>query len=305
MSANPATTVSTRSTTAVLVCAFAILLLSTMDVLMKGLVLAIGVYSAVLWRSALATLIAGIAWASGPRAIPGRRTFEIHARRAFAIGCVLITFFWGLARLPLAEAIALSFVAPLIALGMAALLLGERIRSAAIWGSVAGLAGVAIVIAGQIGRSDYGAEALSGSIAVLGSTVFYAYNLVLARQQSLVARPVEIAFFQNLMLTAGMALAAPWLAVYVPSAAWPYLAGATILSLAGQMLMSWAYARAEAQYLIPIEYTAFVWAILLGWLVFSEQVGWTTVAGAALIIGGCLAALRTRPDLVTEPVDAS
>ena len=71
------------------------------------------------------------------------------------------------------------------------------------------------------------------------------------------------------------------------------------------MLMSWAYARTEAQYLIPIEYTAFVWAILLGWLVFAEKVGWTTVAGAALIIVGCMVALRTRPDLATEPVDAS
>jgi S-adenosylmethionine uptake transporter len=68
--------------------------------------------------------------------------------------------------------------------------------------------------------------------------------------------------------------------------------------------MSWAYARAEAQYLIPTEYSAFVWAIILGWVFFHEQLTWTTFAGAALIIAGCLIASRARPKLA-EPIEAA
>ena len=68
--------------------------------------------------------------------------------------------------------------------------------------------------------------------------------------------------------------------------------------------MSWSYARAEAQYLIPTEYSAFIWAIALGWYYFDETVGWTTVVGALLIIAGCLVAARANPKLA-EPIEAT
>ncbi|MGE0281822.1 MAG: DMT family transporter [Rhizobiaceae bacterium] len=286
----------------VLACALAIFLLSVMDAVMKGLVLGIGVYSTILWRCTLASVVAGAAWSTGPRIWPSPRVMKLHVLRAAMVGCVLLLFFWGLARLPLAEAIALSFIAPLIALFMAAVLLGERIRRTAIWASVGGMTGVAIIMAGQLGQSTYNDGALLGIAAVLASTVFYAYNLILARQQALVAKPIEISFFQNLALTVILGLAGPWLAVAAPVELWPGIAAATALSLSGILLMSWAYARAEAQRLIPMEYTAFVWAILLGWFMFGEAVGWTTLAGAALIIVGCLIAARTKPELA-EPIE--
>lgn len=112
----------------ILACALAIFLLSAMDAVMKIAVIAIGVYNTVLWRSVLATLVAGAGWSSGSRLRPTMFALRLHVLRATIIGIVLISFFWGLARLPLAEAIGLSFVAPLFALFLAALLLGERIR---------------------------------------------------------------------------------------------------------------------------------------------------------------------------------
>lgn len=288
----------------VLVCSFAILLLSVMDAAMKGLVIAVGVYNTVLWRSLLATLIAGSAWSVGARTRPNPAVLRLHGLRAVVIAIVLISFFWGLARLPLAEAIALSFVAPLIALFLAALLLGERISRHAILGSLAGTLGVCIIMAGQFGRTSYTEAALAGTAAVLFSTVFYAYNLVLMRRQALVAQPIEISFFQNMSLAILLSLAAPWLAIVLPRDLWLPMAGVTALSLSGQLLMSWSYRRAEAQYLIPTEYTAFVWAILLGWVFFGEEVTWSTLAGAGLIIVGCLMAARSRPKL-TEPIEVA
>ncbi|TIO49433.1 MAG: DMT family transporter [Mesorhizobium sp.] len=288
----------------VLVCALAIFLLSGMDAAMKSLVIAVGVYNTVLWRSMVATLVAGAAWSAGPRSKPALPVLRLHALRAAVVGIVLISFFWGLARLPLAEAIGLSFVAPLFALFLAALLLGERIRRQAVWASLAGIAGVAIILAGQFGQASHSPDALLGTAAVLVSTVFYAYNLILSRRQALLAKPIEIMLFQNLCVAIILGFAAPWLAVALPGDLWLPLVGVTVLSLAGQFLMSWSYARAEAQYLIPTEYSAFVWAIAFGWFFFGEAVAWTTLAGACLIVAGCLIAARANPKLA-EPIEAA
>ncbi|RWX67142.1 DMT family transporter [Mesorhizobium sp. M4B.F.Ca.ET.089.01.1.1] len=288
----------------VLVCALAIFLLSGMDAAMKTLVIAVGVYNTVLWRSFLATAVAGAAWSAGSRSLPTIAVLRLHALRAVVVGIVLISFFWGLGRLPLAEAVGLSFVAPLIALFLAALLLAERVRREAIWASMAGIAGVAIIVSGQFGQASYSHDALLGTAAVLVSTVFYGYNLILARQQAQVAKPIEIMFFQSLAVAIILGLAAPWLAIALPASLWLPLAGVTALSLAGQFLMSWSYARAEAQYLIPTEYSAFIWAIAFGWFFFDEAVTWTTLAGACLIVAGCLIAARANPKLA-EPIEAA
>lgn len=282
----------TSATIPVLVCTLAIFLLSAMDAGMKTLVIALGVYNTVLWRTVLATAVSAGAWSSQGRRMPDIPVLKLHVLRAAVVGIILVSFFWGLARLPLAVGIGLSFVAPLFALFLAALLLGERIRGAAVWAAVLGFAGVVVIIGGQLGSERYSQDALFGTISILISTVFYGYNLVLTRRQAQLAKPVEIMFFQNLSLLVIMALGAPWLAVKLPQDYWLPIAGVTLLSLSGQYLMSWAYARAEAQYLISTEYSAFIWAVALGWLLFGESVTWATVAGAILIITSCWMAAR-------------
>lgn len=276
----------------VLVCTLAIFLLSAMDAGMKSLVIAAGVYNIVLWRSVLASIASAAGWAAKSRVRPSFKALQLHALRAVIVGIVLITFFWGLARLPMAEAIGLSFIAPLFALFLAAVMLGERIRLQAVWAAVLGFAGVAVIVAGQFGGASYSEETLLGTLSILVSTVFYAFNLILTRKQAQIAKPIDIMFFQNLALLIIMGLAAPWLGMWLPEQYWLPLVGVTALSLSGQYLMSWSYARAEAQYLISTEYTAFIWAIGLGWWFFGESVSWETLAGASLIIVSCWIAAR-------------
>lgn len=289
---------------AILVCTLGIFLLSAMDAAVKGLVVVIGAYNTLLWRSVFATATAGAAWTAATNRRTSADALKLHVRRGVVVAFVALSFFFGLGRLPLAEAIALSFIAPLVALFLAALLLGERIGRAAVWASLVGLIGVIVIMAGKFGRTGYAPDAFLGMMAIIASAVLYAYNLILARRQALVAKPLEIVFFQNLVVGVTLGLASPWLGVGLPQAQWLPLAGVTALALAGHGLMSWAYARAEAQYLIPTEYSAFVWAIILGWVFFHEQVTWTTFAGAALIIAGCLIASRARPKLA-EPIEAA
>ena len=68
----------------VLVCSLAILVLSVMDAAMKSLVLAVGVYNTVMWRSLLASSVSGLVWATGPLLcfrMGGRRADTPASRR--------------------------------------------------------------------------------------------------------------------------------------------------------------------------------------------------------------------------------
>ena len=132
-----------------------------------------------------------------------------------------------------------------------------------------------------------------GSAAIVGSALCYAINIVMMRQQALAAKPLEINFFQSLIV-GGL-----WLCVGIfaglpswPAADWQWVAVAAVLSTIGGLVFSWAYARAQASYLAVTEYSAFLWASALGWLIFRERLSVTTLAGAALIVAGSLIAVR-------------
>jgi S-adenosylmethionine uptake transporter len=273
---------------------------SLMDAAMKDLVLVIGAYNAVLWRNMLGSTLAGGLFLVSRERWPGKAALRLHMWRSIVVAAMAVSFFWALGHLPLAEAIGLSFIAPVIALFLAAVLLDEKIGREAILASVCGLAGVAIILFGKF-SGDYDDEAVWGVLAVLFSAVVFAYNLILARRQAQIAKPAEIAFFQNLLTASVLALAAPWLLEPLPMVKLPMLAGAAVLAIVSLLLMSWAYARAEAQVLIPVEYTAFVWAALFGWMFFAEPVTVWTVAGTALIVAGSLVAARVKP-LGSEPM---
>ncbi len=272
--------------------ALGIALFSLMDAVMKGLSIGIGAYNAVLWRCALGAVLSGALFAARRNIWPQWTALRLHLVRSVLVAGMALSFFWALARLPIAEAIALAFIAPLITIYLAEWLLGERARGHAVAASLLGLAGVLVIVSAKFSGGDAMLRQLPAVGAVLVSAVLYAVNLVIARRQALSAGPVEIAFFQNLLVAAILALAAPWLAV-VPSANWwGPLAAAAALTTASLLLMAFAYARAEAQILVSVEYTAFGWAALLGWLWFDERLVWQTVAGMVLIAAGCALAAR-------------
>ncbi len=268
-----------------------------MDAVMKGLAIALGTYNALLWRCGATVILAAILFAVRPTRWPERAALRLHILRGGITSVMAFTFFWGLARTPIAEAIAISFIAPIIALYLAAVMLGERVGRTSIIASALGLAGVAVIVAGKLGQG-FDSDARWGIAAILCSAVLYAFNLILQRQQAQIASPVEIGLFQNGIVTAILLMFAPFFAV-VPDFAQHGAAiwGAAALALVSLLLISWGYARAEAQALVPIEYSAFIWASIFGWMFFAEPVTWATLIGAALIVSGCLIVARRRPEL--------
>jgi S-adenosylmethionine uptake transporter len=173
-----------------------------------------------------------------------------------------VSFFWAIARLPLAEAIGLSFIAPVIALYLAAIMLGETNRARGDTGIGRRARRGWRDPLWEIQRALF-KRCPVGALAVLFSAVLFAYNLILARQQAQAAGPIEIAFFQNLLTASVLALAAPWFLAPLGGGQGSDAVTAASLAILSLLLMSWAYARAEAQMLIPVEYTAFVWAVLV------------------------------------------
>ena len=276
-----------------------IALFSGMDAVMKHLSLAIGAYNALLWRTLAGAVIGGAVYFWTRQPWPSRQVLRLHLVRGIMSSLMAILFFWGLARVPLAQGIALAFVAPLIALYLAALILKEQIQRRAVLASLLGFAGVLVILAGQA-EARMGPEAFRGALAILASAVLYAWNIILMRQQALVAKPLEIAFFMSAIMSGCFLLAAPLLAVVPASEHLPFVVGAAALAFGSLMLLSWAYARAEAQYLAPVEYTAFVWASLLGYLVFAEPVRPLTLVGAAMIVAACIYAARRTASPVAD-----
>lgn len=274
-----------------------IALFSAMDAVMKSASIAIGAYSAYLLRCAMGFALIAPIWKLGGGQMPKRSVLRIHLIRGVVVAFMGWTFFAALVRLPLAEAIAISFIAPLIALFLAALLLGEKIEPRAIIASFLGLGGVIVIVAGRIGREALTREAGIGLALVGLSALLYAWNLVLQRQQALVASPTEVSTFQNGIACLTLLPGAPFLLVWPSGVVWLELGAGAMLAVGAALFLTWGYARAEAQKLVPIEYTGFLWASLFGWLYFGERVSIATVAGAALIVVGCwIATRRKRPE---------
>ncbi len=269
--------------------------LSLMDAYMKGAALAAGAYSASVLRSGIATAIIAPVWLGTGAKWPERKVMKLHILRGTLSGFMALSFFYALTKLPIAEAIAISFVAPLIALYLAAVLLDEKIRREAVFASVLGLVGTIVIVGGRLGAAEYDTETLKGLGAITFSALLYAFNFIVIRWQAQAAGPVEVTVFHSGIACAVLLVFAPWFFALPGIAVMGDITIAALLTLGGSLAIAWAYARAETQALVPMEYTGFLWAALFGWLFFREQITLTTIAGTSLIVFGCWIAARQRP----------
>ncbi|WP_242097518.1 DMT family transporter [Sphingomonas sp. CROZ-RG-20F-R02-07] len=273
--------------------AVGIAIYSGMDSIMKGLSIQSGAYSAVLWRSVAGTAIAGSVFVARQRPWPAGLALRLHGARGLASGLSVLFFFWGLARVPMAQSVALTFLAPLIALYLAAALLGETVPRSAVAGSLVATLGV-LAIAGGAVQARASTGSVLGMIAIVVASILYAYSLILLRRQAQLADPLEVTLFTSVATTALLLLGSAWFAAMPAWPQTPAILAAAFLGTISSLLMAWAYARGETQRLAPIEYSAFLWAAVLGWRVFGERVSPWTMAGAVLIVAGCAIAVR-RP----------
>jgi drug/metabolite transporter (DMT)-like permease len=280
---------------AVLRALLAIALLSIMDAVIKALAAHYATFEVAFLRFAGGTLISGMVAAVARPGWPSRQTAIANGWRGLLVVITATTFFYALGRLPLAETLALSFLAPIFIAVLGMLILRERVDRRVVGGLAAGFAGMAVIVWGH-GRQGGADIPLDGALAALASAISYAFAMVLLRARARHDRTEIIVLFQN--IGPALLLAAP--------AAWVWTAPRSedlwlilllgMLGTGGHLLMAQAFARAEAARLAPLEYTALIWAIALGYGLFGEIPTPTTLAGAALIVAGAFVTARVSSE---------
>lgn len=144
---------------------------------------------------------------------PTREATVHNSLRALLIVVTATSFFFALGRLPLADAIALSFISPVLTALMGALLLGERLDWRVAVALCAGLAGMLLIVGGSLGSGHYNDEVLIGAAAVLVSAIGYSLNIIMLRHRATRDSLAHIVLFQN--LGPALILAVPGLIVWI------------------------------------------------------------------------------------------
>ncbi|SEO04331.1 EamA domain-containing membrane protein RarD [Salinihabitans flavidus] len=226
------------------------------------------------------------------------RRLGMHVLRGFCVVFANMTFFLGLSLMPLAEAVAVFFISPLLITALSVLILGEKAGPRR-WGAVvAGLIGVLIML--RPGAAGFQVALLFPLAAALG----YAFLHILTRRiggtESAATMSVYIQItFIFVSGAIGLGLGNGQLSgqggemfefvlrgwIWPDSGDYPLLVLLGICSALGGFFISQAYRISEASVIAPLEYAAMPMAILLGLLVFGEWPDLVAWAGMILIVG--------------------
>ena len=265
-----------------------------MDSVIKLMSVRYGAVQLSFFRFAGGSVFALALWLWQRSPLPGRAAWPLHGVRSLFLLVSLVGYFYALTQLPLAQTVTISYLAPIFVAVLAIPVLKER-PAGSIWLALAaGLAGVSISVLPELsaGWAAVSPGRLLGMASVAVSAVAFAGVMLLARRQSGTDSIWTILLVQSVLPL--LLLAAPaawvWRPVQPGDAALILLAGG--LGTLGLLCLTFAFTRLEASRVAPLEYSGFVWATLLGYLLFGEVPTLTTAASATLIIGGCLLLLR-------------
>ncbi|RMH92904.1 DMT family transporter [Lysobacter pythonis] len=236
----------------------------------------------------LSSLPLVLVWAVATRGWASLRpvNWRLHLIRAALGIAMMASFVFGLSRLPLSSAYAITFVAPMLVTAMAVPLLGEKVGLRRWMAVIIGLAGVLVILRPGAGTMSWPA------LAVLGGAFCYAASAIsvriLTRTDSTQAMVVWVLLLMG--LGAG-ALAWPqWLAIRPQDIAVIAMVG--VFGALGQVALTEAFRVGEASQVAPLEYTALVWTVLIDVAVWGVLPDAATWLGAAIIVMGGFYLLR-------------
>jgi S-adenosylmethionine uptake transporter len=272
----------------------ATMLFTTMDAVVKGLPSDLPTMQVVAMRFLFGIpLVLAAVWRTGS-GWPSLSSWKANAPRGVLNVASTVLFFTALRRLPFAEALSLSYLAPLILAVLASVLLGERLRAGVLGAILLGLLGVGVIVWQSLARQEAFGGDLVGIAAAMGSAVTYAVNNVMLRSQAKRDSPTSIVLIQHIVptLLALPVAVATWHAP--PAVAWPIFLLLAVFGVGGHFLLTWAFGRAPAGVLAVVDYLALPYAALLGFVFFGEVPPLSLWAGAALIVLACLLVTSQR-----------
>jgi drug/metabolite transporter (DMT)-like permease len=227
----------------------------------------------------------------GPSLLVTKRV-DSHALRSIAGTISMFCNFAAYVFLPLADATAIGFAAPLFVVILAALILAERVHVYR-WSAVAlGFAGV-IIIAGPEGAASQ--NALYGAFFALTGAALSAVAMIFLRRMTAHEHSITIAFY-FMVTSATVALTTVFFGWNLPTTEEALVLAATgIAGGIGQLFLSFSYRYSEASALAPFDYSAMIWAVVLGYFLFGElPTPQVWLGGVIVIAAGLLILWRER-----------
>lgn len=260
-----------------------LVLFCTMDAMVKALGSTYDAFQLMLFRSAIAMApVAVIIWrAGGMRAVRPNRPWLQAVRIIVAFGSTL-GFFYVFPRMPLVDAYAISYAAPLFMVALSVPMLGEPVGWRRWTAVFVGFAGVLIML------DPWGMEIHAMSVIVLGATFCYSLSTVMVRLLSRHDSDVVALFWLSLATSAASLVGAVPVWVWPTANDWIWLLVMGLLGGIAQILNTRAWRLAPTAVLAPFDYTSIVLAMLFGYLWFKEDPSWTVWFGLPLVIGSGL-----------------
>ncbi len=222
----------------------------------------------------------------GPKALLPKQP-RTHVIRGLLLAVATLCFFWSLRSLPLADAIAIFFVQPMILTIISALVLKERIGWHRRIAVVAGFIGAVLII--RPGTDAFTAA----SLLPLAAAVFFASYLAMTRAVANIDHPATMQFASGLAATIVLTLVL-WIANLWPQSSfapsqpssieWMWLFSIGVIAAGGHLLVVMAMNRAPASALAPFGYIEIVAATLLGWIFFQDWPDALSWLGIAIIV---------------------
>lgn len=284
----------------------AVFLFMVMAALIKTASSTVPTAQAVFFRSACAIpLIALWLWQQGhlhDGLIPQNVMGHVW-RGVFGTTAMGLTFS-SLALLPLPEVTAIGFATPMFTVVLAALMLGERVRLFRLSAVAIGLIGVSIILYPRLGGASYGTAAATGALMALAAAALRALVQIHVRRLVSTESTGAIVFYFSLTASALSLLVLPigyTFDIQPLTWAWPGALNLSLVITAGvigavaQIMVTSSYRFGTASMLAPFDYASMLYAMIIGWVIFSEVPTVPILVGAALVIvGGVLIIWRER-----------
>lgn len=210
----------------------------------------------------------------------------MHLMRGFFGACGNYCFFFAITHLVLADAMALQFSRPLFMIVLAFLFLGEVAGARRIGVTLAGFAGILVML-----RPFGGGFDPDGLVAVAGA-LFGGLVVISIKKLSSTEPTRRIIFFYAFYTALFSAIPAAYFWVTPTLAEFWILLLIGFLGIIGQSCLTQGFTLGEATVTVPFDYMRIVYSGIFGLLLFAEIPSWWSVAGAALIVGSNLYLLR-------------
>jgi len=256
-------------------------IISCADAAVKYVLPQVGVAGVMLWRGVIGAL--AILAMAGGRSVWPKNTRLVFGRSALHAAVAAIWYLAWARGVGLADSYAVAALAPIFMTLMAIPLLGEKVGWRRALACAVGFSGALVML--QPGGALWRWEAPLLVLAVVGIALSRTWTRVLARTDS----PAAISFWLMLAhVPLGLALL-PFFPA--PETLFPLHPGALLALVAfgcanavAHMLFARAFALAPVGAIAPLEYSVLPWGVFLGWLLFAEIPGATTLYGAAIVM---------------------